>query len=180
MKKIAILYFLIITLSITKNLNAQSTIEWSKDRKLMWSDFKAIPNEEILGYALTAYKIEIIPSNVLVDLNDNVQNYESLTVVANFYSEHSWVYEKNDYLLLHEQLHFDIAGLYAYKMRIEFERLKKQKDANFDSYFEVHQKLWEECRETQKAYDKETSHGQLVDENNDWINKIATELNSFE
>lgn len=179
MKKRATLYFLIISLSIAKNLNAQSTIEWSKDRKLIWSDFKAIPNEEMLGYALTAYKIEIIPSDVLVDLNDNVQNYQSLTVVANFYSDHSWVYEKSDYLLLHEQLHFDIAGLYAYKMRIEFGKLKKQKIANFDSYFEVYQKLWTECRETQKAYDKETIHGQLVEENNDWINKIAKELSNF-
>lgn len=176
MKRIASLYFIIIFLSISKNLNAQSTIEWSKDRKLKWSDFKAVPNEEILGYALTAYKIEILPSNVLVDSNNNVQNYESLTTVANFYSDHSWVFEKNDFLLLHEQLHFDIAGLYAFKMRVEFAKLKKQKNANFDSYLNVYQKLWAECREMQKLYDKETSHGQLVDENNNWINKIAKEL----
>lgn len=180
MKKVVTLYFLTIILSISINLNAQSTIEWSKDRKLTWSDFKAVPDEEILAYALTSYKIEIQPSDVLVDLDNNIQNYESLTAVANFYSYHSWVYEKNDYLLLHEQLHFDIAELYASKMRLEFEKLKKEKNANFDSYLEVHQKLWAECRERQKAYDKETSHGQSVEENNNWINIITSELNSLE
>lgn len=180
MRKIVVLHFLIVFLIFSTNANAQSTIEWSKDRKLNWSDFKATPNKEVLGYALTVYKIEIIPSDVMVDSNDNVKNYESLTVVAKFYSDHSWVYEKNDYLLLHEQLHFDIAGLYAFKMQVEFEKLKQQKNANFYSYYEVYQELWAECRKTQDAYDKETSHGQLVDKNNNWINKIAAELRNFE
>jgi len=180
MKKVTTLYFLTIIFSISINLNAQSTIEWSKDRKLTWFDFKAVPNEEVLAYALTSYKIEIQPIDVLVDTNNNVQNYELLTAVAIFYPSHSWVYKKNDYLLLHEQLHFDIAGLYAFKMRIEFEKLKKQKNANFDSYLEIYQELWTECRKRQQVYDRETSHGQHVEENNNWINKITTELDSSE
>jgi hypothetical protein len=44
----------------------------------------------------------------------------------------------------------------------------------------VYQELWAECIKTQDAYDKETSHGQLVDKNNDWINKITAELHNFE
>ncbi len=179
MNKITYLYFLIIILSVSANSNAQSTIQWSKDKKLTWPDFKAIPNEEILAYAQTSYKIEIQPSDVVVDENNNIQNYELLTVVANFYSNHSWVYKKDDYLLLHEQLHFDIAGLYANKMRVEFEKLKKLKNANFDSYLKIYQELWAECRETQKVYDKETNHGQLVEENNSWINKITMQLNDL-
>jgi len=180
MKKTTTLFLSIIILSISINLNAQSTIEWSKDRKLTWSDFKAIPDEEILGYALTSYKIEILPSDVLVDSNNNIQNYKSLTVVANFYSNYSWVHKKSDYLLSHEQLHFDIAGLYAYKIRIEFEKLKKQNIANFDYYLEIYEKLWAECRQTQKAFDKESSHGQLIEENNNWIDKITAEINNLE
>ena len=176
MKKIATLYFLTLTTCFSINLNAQSTIKWSKDRKLTWSDFKGIPDEEILGYALTAYKIELHPSEVIVDSENNIQDYESQTIVANFYSKHSWVHTKSDYLLRHEQLHFDIAGLYAYKMQMEFEKLKKQKVANFDSYLKVYQQLWTECRKMQGEYDKETSHGQLVEENNNWIQKITKEL----
>jgi len=180
MKKTTPLYALLLILSISTHLKAQSTIQWSKDLKLTWPDFKAIPNEEIIAYALTSYKIEILPSNVAVDSNNNIPNYETLTVVANFYTTHSWVFEKSDYLLSHEQLHFDIAGLYAYKMRTEFEKLKKQKVANFDSYSEVYKKLWAECREVQKAYDKETNHGQRVEENNQWIANITQQISHIE
>jgi hypothetical protein len=178
MNKITALVLVIICYSIP--LNAQSKIEWSKEKKLMWSDFKGNADEDILAYALTAYKIEILPSDVSVDSDNNIKDYAALTVVANFYSNHSWVHTKSDYLLGHEQLHFDIAGLYAYKMRTEFEKLKKQNVANFDSYALVYAQLWAECRKTQEAYDDETKHGQRVEENDNWIEKISKKIDLLE
>lgn len=180
MNKIAPSIFLILFLILSIQLNAQSTIKWSKDKNLTWSDFKGSPNIDIIAYALTAYKIEILPSDVQVDNDNNIQNYKAITVEAIFYQNESWVYEKSDYLLKHEQLHFDIAGLYAHKIRMAFDKLKKEKNANFNAYSEVYQKLWAECLETQKIYDRETHHGQLVKENDEWINKINTELNNME
>lgn len=169
-------YLILLFLSVSGISKAQNTIPWTKSTKLSWADFKAKPNEEVFGYALTSYKVEIQPSDVLVDNENNIKKYEQLTVVANFYTNHSWVFKKSEYLLSHEQLHFDIAGLFAEKMNKEFERLKKEKVASFDSYLKVYQKLWAECRETQRAYDKETSHGQLVEENNSWIQRINEQL----
>ncbi len=171
---------LLLLIFFSINLNGQSKIKWSKEKKLMWSNFKDTPDEEILAYALTAYKIEILPIDVMVDSDNNIKDYESLTVVANFYSNHSWVHTKSAYLLKHEQLHFDIAGLYAYKMRAKFEKLKKQKVANFDSYSKVYAKLWAECRKTQETYDVETKHGQLLEENDSWIKKISEKINLLE
>lgn len=167
---------LLLLISLSFSISAQNTIEWSKDKKLTWDNFKGVPNEEILAYASTAYKIEILPSDVEVDTENNIKNYESLTVVANFYCNLSWVHTKSDFLLKHEQLHFDIAGLYAYKMKLEFQKLKDQKNANFDSYLNVYKKLWAECKKTQQAYDDETNHGQRIKENEDWIKKINKEL----
>ena len=180
MKNLTVL-FLLYTLihSSASSLNAQSVIPWSQTTKLEWSDFRASPNTDILGYAQTSYKIEIEPSNVLVDENNNIQNHESLSVVANFYKNHSWVFKKDDYLLKHEQLHFDIAGLYARKMMNEFDKLKKNKIADFDSYMSVYKNLWAECRQVQKKYDKETNHGLSVDINNTWIEEIESEINKI-
>lgn len=161
------------------NSNAQSIISWSSQQKLNWSDFKGIANTDIYAYAQTSYKIEIQPSNVSVDENNNVVGYKSLTAIANFYTKHSWVYEKDDYLLLHEQLHFDIAELYARKMRMEFHKLKVKKIANFDSYAAVYNRLWNQCRSTQKKYDKETNHGQSRAKNDEWIQKIASQLDTY-
>ena len=180
MKNRSLLIFLsILFLIITNDIKAQSIIPWSKETKLKWSDFKAVPNTDVLAYAQTSYKIEILPSDVLVDENDKIQNYEVLTVVANFYTNHSWVFKKSDYLLTHEQLHFDIAGLYAHKIKIEFEKLKKNKISDFETYSDVYQVLWNECRNIQRKFDKETSHGQLVDKNNVWIKNISEQLNNY-
>lgn len=177
--RIIILFLFTIILKYSSSISAQSIIPWSKDIKLKWDDFKATPNTEVIAYAQTSYKIEILPSDVSVDSDNNIQNYESLTVIANFYTNHSWVYKKDDYLLKHEQLHFDIAGLYAIKINNEFKKLIEQKNANFDSYYGIYQKLWAKCRNTQKMFDSETNHGQLIEENKKWIQKITNEINSF-
>ncbi|WP_298537193.1 hypothetical protein [uncultured Algibacter sp.] len=178
-KAIVLISLYTLVYSSISCLNAQSIIPWSKTTKLEWSDFKAPPNTDIIGYAQTSYKIEIQPSDVAVDENNNIQNYQSLSVVANFYTNHSWVFKKDDYLLKHEQLHFDIAGLYARKMMIEFDKLKKNKIADFDSYMSVYKSIWTECRNIQKKYDKETNHGLLVEANNSWIEEIASEINKI-
>ena len=178
-KTIALILLYILIHNSTCFLNAQSIIPWSETTKLKWSDFKALPNTDIIGYAQTSYKIEIQPSDVAVDENNNIQNYESLRVVANFYSNHSWVFKKDDYLLKHEQLHFDIAGLYARKIMLEFDKLKKNKIADFDSYMGIYKNLWTECRSVQKKYDKETNHGLLAEINNNWIEEIATQINKI-
>ncbi|WP_248723285.1 hypothetical protein [Seonamhaeicola sp. ML3] len=176
---ISIILFNILISNSPTYLNAQSIIKWSKETKLDWSDFKAPPNTDIIEYAQTSYKIEIVPSDVLVDQNNNIQNYQSLSVVANFYPNHSWVFKKDNYLLKHEQLHFDIAGLYALKMTVEFDKLKRNKIADFDSYMDIYKKLWAECRNIQKRYDKETNHGLLADINNKWIEEITTQINNI-
>ena len=179
MKKIFALSILVLCLSIPIKIRAQSTIEWSRDYKLKWSDFKAEADTTILAFANTVYKIEILPTNVSVDSNNHIQNYEALTAVAQFYTKLSWVYEEDDNLLKHEQLHFDIAELYARKLRIEFGKLKQEKIANFNTYSAAYNKLWTECKALQMKYDSETNHGILIEQNQKWENDIIHKLNSI-
>ncbi len=155
---------------------AQSTIKWSENRKLTWKDFKGSPNKNIEGSALTTCKIEIQPVNVLVDEKGNIKNYKSLKAVAIFFPELSWVKKKKAHLLIHEQLHFDIVELYTRKLNRKFDELKEKKIAKFESYLKAYKSLWAECRGTQQLYDKETEHGQLIEENQIWVDKIKKEL----
>jgi hypothetical protein len=168
-------FFLIVIFSA--NLKAQELIAWSKDQKLKWSDYKAEPDTSIFAYALTSYRIEIQPNEVLVDEYNNIKNYNTLTVITYFVPNLSWVYRKDDYLLKHEQLHFDIAELYAQKINLEFEKLKAKKVADYDAYVEVYNRLWTECRAFQKQYDKETNHGLLKEINDKWIEDISLQVN---
>ena len=64
-------------------------------------------------------------------------------------------------------------------MMNEFDKLKKNKIADFDSYMSVYKNLWAECRQVQKKYDKETNHGLSVDINNTWIEEIESEINKI-
>ncbi len=109
-------------------------------------------------------------------MEDNIQNYENLTVVAKFYKDKSWVTSRTDGLLAHEQLHFDIAELYARKIRKKFSELKSVNEQRFAVYASAYELLWQECREYQKMYDSQTKNGILTEENNIWINKVLNEI----
>ena len=185
MKKKIIILFLIIPTSLIfgQNISKDSIIEWKKDNNLSWSEFLGKPNDNIIADALTSYKIEVLPSDVVLDENDNILNYQNLTVKANFYKYHSWYIENTNQLLEHEQLHFDIAELFARKMRMEFEKLKNDNESNFNIYVDCYNRLWKDCREMQRDYDFDTNHGRENEINLKWIDKINNELsklNEFE
>ena len=171
------IFFLLVTLD--EGLNAQDLIVWSKDKKLEWTDFKAVPDTTIIAYSKTSYSIEIQPNEILVDENNNIKGYKALSSIARFHKDLSWVYRKDDYLLKHEQLHFDIAALYAQKINDEFEKLKAKEIADYDAYVEVYNRLWTECRAFQKKYDKATNHGLLKDINDTWIEEISIQLHQL-
>ncbi|SFS80998.1 DUF922 domain-containing protein [Lutibacter maritimus] len=161
-------------------INKDSIIEWDENQKLTWSDFLDKPDEnDSVGDALTSYKIEIVPSNVVVDENDRIQNFRNLTVKANFYKYHSWYIENTDDLLEHEQLHFDIAELFARKMRKEFIKMQNDNESKFDIYSNCYSRLWKECRIMQQQYDYETSHGREKAMNQKWFDKIRSEINKL-
>jgi hypothetical protein len=157
-----------------------NTVIWNENYKLEWKDFKGVLDPNIFANALTTYKIEIIPENVLVDAEDNIQDYKNLTVVAKFIKDKSWSISKSDNLLAHEQLHFDIVELFSRKIRKKFNELKSENEQRFSIYASAYELLWQECRKYQKKYDSETESGILIDENNIWINKIKQEISDLD
>lgn len=151
-------------------------IKWKESVQLEWSDFKARPDTNVLGFALTSYELKIIPQDVKVDENKNVLNYQDLTVKAFFLKDKSWVYKKTPELLDHERLHFDIAALFARKMRKAFDELIQKGIADFDAYQETYKKYWRECAKMQRKYDRETRHGRDMTANREWSQKVEALL----
>ncbi|GAA4892024.1 hypothetical protein GCM10023311_15560 [Flaviramulus aquimarinus] len=156
-----------------------NTMPWNASNKLEWKDYKGTLNPEIIAYASTSYKIDIIPENVIVDLNDYIVNYQDLTVVANFYKNHSWTVSNDVELLNHERLHFDIAELFARKIRKRFSELKNSGEKRFARYQNEYNALWQSCRVFQKKYDSETNHGAKKNESGIWYKKVAALLENF-
>jgi len=151
-------------------------ITWSENYQVQWNDFQGPADENYVLAALTSYKIDWKPEAVMVDENDQIQGYENITVVANFYKNSSWHSTSSSHILEHERLHFDIAELCARKIRKRFSELKKGKQATFSVYQQAFTLFWKECRALQKRYDRETNHGGAVEINKKWQRQIWNEL----
>ena len=177
-----ILIMLLLFCSSISFSQQNETIAWSPEYKLEWKDYLGSLDPEVFANAKTSYKIEFIPENVMVDEHDRMPNYKKITVVAKFYKKHSWSVSKDQELLNHEQLHFDIAELFARKIRKRFLELKSKKESRFSVFYSEYKSLWNECRIYQRKYDQETNHGVNTQKNKEWeklVRENLTKLNSY-
>lgn len=156
MKKIkqVILGALAVWMLAAAPLQAQK-LNWVDRNQLTWADF-AGPIDQNSDFAAVTYWLLSYRYGG-VDQNGKIEN---LQVKAQFEQDKSWVRKniKEIRLLQHEQLHFDIAELWARKLR---KSLKTQRfPANnykpaIETIFNEH---LEGCRAMQKQYDKESDH----------------------
>ena len=154
----------------------ETQIRWTADQKLIWSDFEATPDNSIEYDALTNWQISYSASYS----SDQGLEYE---VHCFFNKDKSWKKDESasDHLLAHEQLHFDIAELYARKLRkvLESYKVKKNIEKEINKLFEM---VLAECNKDQKQYDKESDHSNDKEVQSKWIKRISKEikeLNSF-
>ncbi len=178
-----ILISILFSCSISAQTNVikvhESTMVWDENRPLTWEDYQGKVDEKIIAHAATAYKIEIVPENVLVDEADRIQSYKNLTVVANFYKNESWTMSASTILLEHERLHVDIAEIFARKIRRRFRELQLLEEARFSVYFQEYSVLWKECMAFQKRFEKETENGRVEQMNKVWAKKVKEMLNEL-
>jgi len=147
-------------------------IEWNEHYKLSWEHFESTVDDDIFGDAGTAVKIMAKPYFVGNNIEYNVYTL--------FDRQKSWVFEKDEALLAHEQLHFDIAELYARKIRKKVEELRKRKVKDLSDYNKAINKILEESNEVDMQYDLETLHGGIKMKQAEWNEKIARELDALE
>src|SRR5690625_3492554 len=98
---------------------------------------------------------------------------KDILVVAIMYKYDSWVKEKKELLLNHEQIHFNITELYTRKIRKDLQKyLDDNKSHELDSIAKIYHCLEDEFWETQFLYDKETNHSKNTVEQKKWDRKI--------
>ena len=162
---------LLVCFSFTQDDNL---ISWQQNSKLTWDDFKAIPNSSSKYKAFTESEIKTAVA---------AKNNEAHISIKTFFNKNqSWVKDKTDALLAHEQVHFDITELWARKFRQKlqgktytFKTFQKELNA-------ISSGIYKESKEMQVAYDEETQHSEIVTAQKKWEQKIKTEiekLNAF-
>lgn len=106
-----------------------------------------------------------------------------LSINVCFIKDESWSKEeqRNNLLLQHEQIHFDIAELHRRKI------VKAVLEGNFtknnykELLNEIITKVWKkDYREMQNMYDKETNYSKVIKEQINWNKFVHQQLRNYE
>jgi hypothetical protein len=154
---------------------ADEVIVWSPTRKLDWKDFKGKPPAGTLGGALSA-----ISHDYAVGCRDDVLQVRVRTV---FMPRQSWVTYRiassglaSRVGLVHEQIHFDLAEVYARRIRKRFRELRDPCPRSDAELMGMAEQVINDHWTAQRRYDTETENGQVGRRQEDWERKIAGEL----
>jgi predicted secreted Zn-dependent protease len=163
--------FIRIIVAGQTTIKSDNTLEWNEFYKLQWSDFQGPRGESAIGDAGTAVKIKAVPFYVGKKIEYDVFAY--------FDRKKSWSTDRSDELLAHEQLHFDIAELYARKIRKKVRQLQKSGVNEVDVFNSHIRVLLEESNNEDLRYDAETLHGAMVKKQAMWAKQVKEELDAL-
>ena len=156
---------------VTANNNTPQVIEWNEYYDLSWRDFMGKRPGDAAGDAGTVVQIKAKPFLV-----KNEVHYD---VYALFVKDKSWAEAYTAPLLAHEKLHFDIAELYARKIRKKISEMRAENVTQVDAFNLAIEELLQESNEMDMQYDIETLHGAMQDKQKEWSDKVKAELNSL-
>jgi hypothetical protein len=144
-------------------------IKWQENRKLTWDDFKAAPVKLGNTAAMTTTHL---------GFSYNVVNGKvTYKIDCRFEKNKSWGLVKNDWILKHEQGHFDIAEIFARKLNksvyeYQFNKSTFQKDLDA-----IYKSVVDEKEKFQQLYDNETDYSRNKSQQEGWFKKIENDLN---
>lgn len=166
-----------ITWTEQSNMPSREVIYYRANNPLKWPDFKGIPPAETgITAALTVsgfgYNANVKSSNGKGELN--------VTVYCYFNKNKSWVKpgKDTDYILEHEQRHFDIAYLAT---MIFIDKLQETKftTANFNELLpRIYNESTTIMNKMQSDYDSQTKNGQVREEQQRWNQLIKNQVSS--
>ena len=171
----AIHYLLAILFFLPNKVDTQDKneelIPWSASRKLTWSDnlAKPDPNSDAAASTTTYLGIEY-------SMKNNSFGYK---INCSFSKTRSWGLHKTDYILSHEQGHFDIAEVYARKLHKKLSEYRFNKKTYQKDLRKIYEDITEEKEETQNEYDRQTRHSINKNRQAEWLKKIENMLEEY-
>jgi len=174
MQKLVTLFLLIISMvSFAQNKN-EELITWSGDKKLTWADYKGKVQSGTDAAASTATYL-----GIEYNFTHNGLDYK---ITCSFSKTRSWGLHKTDYVLAHEQGHFDIAEIFARKLNKQMSEYVFNKNTFKEDLRKLYTSLTGEKDMFQNQYDEETNHSINKEKQAEWLKKIEDllkELQSF-
>jgi hypothetical protein len=158
---------------ITSPVNeTEEYIAWTDDRLLMWEDFQCEPKTGTDAVASTSTSL-----GIAYQLVDGQMTYD---ITCNFSKVKSWGLMKTDYILAHEQGHFDITEVYARKLHEALQNYQFNKRTFKRDISEIYQSIVKQKEECQRMYDGESDHSRNRKIQYAWMEKIQKLLDETE
>lgn len=170
--KILLLFFALVPICIPQQ---KHLIDWKEGERLEWKDFKQRVPPDAPNAALT--------SSAVGFQFTYGENKFIFHIQCQFDKNQSWGRVKNDYILSHEQGHFDITEIYARKL---FKLLSAYTVGDVNTVSrdvnKIYEKTMQELNATQTKYDRETNNSVNRTAQAEWladIQKQLTELHAY-
>ena len=172
----AILALLVLN-CVPAHAQSGSGFAWPQHPRLTWNDFKGSPPKSASypsAVSDTGFKYQLVCTNALLDVD----------VAAFFSPSGSWVKPdgKTPELLRHEQGHFDMAELYALKLRKAILDAKigcgdtASANAAGEKMVREFQKEWQDA---ERKYEEDTKFGTDLGKQDAASEKIAADLEAM-
>lgn len=176
MKKITFILPLLFLLTNSKAQpatgNFKEFILWKDSIQLTWKDFKGQPVNNAAEAAMTASSMEFSYNT------KNTQIFWQVNV--KFFPLLSWSNKSKEsaYILLHEQLHFNITELYARMLRKQLtENVFSTKD--LAKLKAINKSILQQWQNEQDRYDRETNHSMNEVQQAAWNKSIQMRLDAL-
>jgi hypothetical protein len=171
-----LLSFLLASIPVfcTGQENNEELIHWAENRKLKWSDYKGPADKNVGAAASTATYLGI-------DYNFSPKGLV-YKITCSFSKTKSWGLHKSNYILDHEQAHFDIAEIFARKLNKKMMAYKFDPTTYKTDLRKIYEDVLTEKEELQNRYDEETNHSINKEKQAEWlitVRLLLTELDSY-
>jgi len=147
-------------------------IEWSSAKKLTWGDYLASPSSLSDAAAITSTAL-----GIEYHLRNNILSYK---ITCRFSKTRSWGKDKTNYILQHEQGHFDITEIFARKLAKEIKNYKFNPRTYQEDLSKLYKKVMDEKEQYQNKYDAETDYSRNKEKQSEWLKRIEDELEELE
>jgi hypothetical protein len=152
----------------------EELIHWSENKKLTWNDYMGKADSRSGAAASTATYLGI-------DYNFSSRGL-TYKITCSFSKTKSWGLHKNDYILTHEQAHFDIAEIFARRLNKKMIAYKFNPNTYQSDLKSIYESIVVEKEAMQNTYDEETNHSINKSKQAEWllvINKILVDLDAY-
>ena len=170
LQKVKYTFLLPILLPVVLSAQSKSEelIEWSANRRLTWNDYKAKPEPGSGAAASTTTYL-----GIEYDFSGGGFSFK---ISSSFSRDRSWGQNKSEYILGHEQGHFDIAEIFARRLNKEMSEYEYNQTSYPQDLKKIYEEVMKDKEDMQNEYDDETDHSINRVKQAEWLKKIEKML----